>query len=116
MGSHFTKQADKMAATLRELRRWKLYFVDSRTTSETIAFDLARKMGVPTAKRDVFLDNDLSEKAIRFQMERLVGIAEQSGQAIGIGHPHEETLAVLRDYLLPLKERVDVVPVSQLVK
>lgn len=116
MGSHFTKQADKMAAVLRELHRWKLYFVDSRTTPETIAFDLARKMGVPTAKRDVFLDNDLSEKAIRFQMERLVGIAKQSGHAIGIGHPHEETLAVLQDYFLPLKERVDVVPVSHLVR
>jgi len=116
MGSHFTQQADKMAPALREIHRWKLYFVDSRTTPETIAFDLARKMGVPTAKRDVFLDNDLSDKAIRFQMERLVGIAEQSGHAIGIGHPHEETLTVLQDYLHPLKERVDVVPVSHLVK
>jgi polysaccharide deacetylase 2 family uncharacterized protein YibQ len=116
MGSHFTKQADKMTAALKEIHRWKLYFVDSRTTPETIAFDLARKMGVPTAKRDVFLDNDLSDKAIRFQMERLVGIAEQSGHAIGIGHPHEETLTVLQDYLHTLKDRVEVVPVSHLVK
>jgi polysaccharide deacetylase 2 family uncharacterized protein YibQ len=115
MGSYFTEQADTMAVVLREIRQWDLYFIDSRTTPKTIAYDLAKEMGVPTAKRDVFLDNDLSNNSIRFQMERLLGLAEQSGHAIGIVHPHEETLSILQDYLPVLKKRVEVVPASQLV-
>ena len=115
MGSYFTARQDKMDVVLRELKERGLFYVDSRTTTQTIGFDLAKKMGLPVAKRNVFLDNDLSPNAIRFQMERLLGIARYAGRAIGIGHPHEETLRILRHYLPKLKTDFKVVPVSKLV-
>ena len=100
MGSYFTERKDKMRVVLSELKRRNLFYIDSRTTSKTVAFHMAKKVGVPVAKRSVFLDNDLSPKAIKFQIQRLIGIARHSGAAIGIGHPHKETLRILKDYLL----------------
>ena len=72
-------------------------------------------MGVPVVCRSVFLDNDLSQNAIRFQVERLLGIARHGGSALGIGHPHRETLDVIKNYMHRLKTEVSVVPVSELI-
>ncbi|MFC1868203.1 divergent polysaccharide deacetylase family protein [Thermodesulfobacteriota bacterium] len=116
MGSYFTERPDKMAIVLSELRKKNLFYVDSRTTSRTVAFKLAKKMGVPVTKKSVFLDHDLSKKAIKFQMERLLGMARYSGTAVGIGHPHEQTLRVLDEYSYQLKTDFEVVPVSELVR
>jgi len=116
MGSYFTERRDKMKIVLKELKKHNLFYVDSRTTNLTVAYDLAKEMGVPAAKKSVFLDNDLSLKAIKFQMERLLGIARYSGTAVGIGHPHRETLKVVQDYLYQLKTDFRVVPVSELVE
>jgi len=115
MGSYYTEREDKMMVVLGELKKRNLFFVDSRTTSRTVAFKLARKMGVPAVSRSVFLDNDLSPKAIKFQMERLFGMARHSGAALGIGHPNKETLRILQDYLNRIKNDFKVVPVSDLV-
>ncbi|MBU2497515.1 MAG: divergent polysaccharide deacetylase family protein [Proteobacteria bacterium] len=115
MGSRFTEREDKMAVLLTELKRRGLFYVDSRTTSETVAFDVAKRVGVPAVKRSVFLDNDLSPRAMKFQVERLLGMAKHSGSAVGIGHPHEETLMVLKNFLPKLRTEFRVVPVSDLI-
>ena len=104
-----------MGIVLRELKKRHLFYIDSRTTKETVALEIAKKMGVPAARRHVFLDNELSPKRIRFQMERLLGMARRSGAAIGIAHPHKETLQVLKDYQHRLENGVKVVPASELV-
>ena len=115
MGSYFTEREDKMRVVLSELKKRNLFYIDSRTTSNTVAFQMAKKLGVPVAKRSVFLDNELSTNAIKFQMQRLMGLARHSGMAIGIGHPHEETLRILKDYLHRYREKVEIVPVSKIV-
>jgi polysaccharide deacetylase 2 family uncharacterized protein YibQ len=116
MGSLFTENKKKMAVVMGELKKRGLFYVDSRTTSETVAFRMAKEAGVPVASRSVFLDNDLSEQAMRFQMERLLGVARHSGSAIGIAHPHEETHRFLQRRLPDLRGRVRLVPVSDLVR
>ena len=115
MGSCFTERNDKMSIVLRELKKRNLFYIDSRTTKETVALEMAKKMSVPAARRHVFLDNELSPKRIRFQMERLLGMARRSGSAIGIAHPHKETLQILKDYQHRLENGVKVVPASELV-
>jgi uncharacterized protein len=116
MGSSFTENQDKMRYVLMELKEKNLFYLDSRTTSNSIGFKLAQEMGIPTAKKNVFLDDDLSSKAVRYQIERLLGTARQSGEAIGIGHPHKTTLEVLKDCEGVLKKNFKVVPVSELMK
>jgi polysaccharide deacetylase 2 family uncharacterized protein YibQ len=115
MGSRFTENAEKMAIVLEELKKQGLYFVDSRTNSGTVAFKTAQKMALKAAKRDIFLDNDLSENALKIQMERLLSVARHKGRAIGIGHPHQETLSLLKKYQSVLADETEVVPISRLV-
>jgi len=115
MGSRFTENREQMMVVLGELKRRGLYFVDSKTSRMSVAFDLARQMEIRTACRDIFLDNDLSEGALTIQMERLLTVARHKGHAIGIGHPHKETLWFLRKFQVGLQKEVEVVPVSCLV-
>jgi polysaccharide deacetylase 2 family uncharacterized protein YibQ len=115
MGSMFTENKEKMAVVLAELKRRGLYYVDSRTSRRSVALDLARQMKIRAARRDVFLDNDLSESALKIQMDRLLQVARHKGHAIGIGHPHKETLQFLKRLRLSHKQEVEVVPVSCLV-
>jgi hypothetical protein len=115
MGSSFTEKNDKMGIVLRELKKRNMYYIDSRTTKETVALKMAKKMGLTSGRRHVFLDNELSPKRIRFQVERLLGMARRSGAAIGIAHPHKETLQALREYQHRLEKDVQVVPASELL-
>jgi polysaccharide deacetylase 2 family uncharacterized protein YibQ len=115
MGSRFTERNEKMGIVLRELKKRNLFYIDSRTTKETVALEMAKEMGLPSGRRHVFLDNELSPKRIRFQVERLLGMARRSGTAIGIAHPHKETLQALKEYQHRLENGVKVVPASELV-
>ena len=115
MGSRFTESEKKMMIVLTELKRRGLYFIDSRTSGGSVAFEVAKRMALRTASRDIFLDNDLSENGLKIQMERLLSLARYKGWAIGIGHPHKETLKLLKRYQSTLKNNAQVVPVSNLV-
>jgi len=61
------------------------------------------------------LDNGLSESALKIQMERLLSLSRHRGWAIGIGHPHRETLKLLKQYQATLINEAEIVPVSNLV-
>jgi len=115
MGSCFTEDRGKMLIVLNELKKRNLFFIDSRTTKNTAALDLARDIGLPAARRRVFLDNNLSPKAMKIQMERLLSMARHLGEAIGIGHPYKETYQLLEQYGPRIKSEFKIVPVSKLV-
>lgn len=115
MGSSFTENREKMVTVLKALKEKELFFVDSRTTANTVALKLARQMGVSATRRHVFLDNNRDVEAMRYQMERLIGMSRQKGAAVGIAHPHEETLHILKKFRHILENEVHLVPVSTLV-
>lgn len=52
-----------------------------------------------TAGRDIFLDDDQREGAVSAQLEMLARQARRTGVAIAIGHPHDATLRLLKDWL-----------------
>jgi polysaccharide deacetylase 2 family uncharacterized protein YibQ len=97
MGSKVTADHDLMVIILRELKKRDLYFIDSRTTAKTVAYDVARDLGIPTAKRDVFIDVENSKEAIRKRIWELAGKAKQNGFSLGIGHCNPLTLEVLQE-------------------
>jgi polysaccharide deacetylase 2 family uncharacterized protein YibQ len=115
MGSAFTEDGDRIRVVLKELKKKNLFYIDSRTTNNSAGFTLASELGVPVAGRSVFLDNDIAPKAIKIQMERLLNLARHSGTAIGIAHPHKETLEILEEYSSRIKTDFRIVPVSELV-
>jgi polysaccharide deacetylase 2 family uncharacterized protein YibQ len=116
MGSRFTSQAEGMGVVAAELRRRGLLFLDSRTTAQTVAFQVAVEHGVPSVSRDVFLDNEDKAEAIDRRLAEVEQIARRQGHAIAIGHPREATLGELAPWLARLEGRgFRLVPVSAVV-
>ena len=116
MGSLFSEDSIKMKHALDEIKKYDLFYIDSRTSNKTSAYKVAKALGIHTAEKSLFIDNDLSEEALKFQMDRLLGIARTKGQAIGIGHPHRETYNILLKYSELLRKSYNVVYVSNLVE
>ena len=116
-GSLLTRHPGHMGWLMRELSRHpELFFVDSYTTHRSVALQLARETGVPAVRRDVFLDDERSEAAIRAEFERLKRLARAKGSAVGIGHPYPETLDFLERALPQLAaEGFDLVPLRSLL-
>jgi len=116
MGSKFTQYREGMELVSEILREKNLFFVDSLTTGKSIAGEIARQVGLRTAIRDVFLDDEITETAIKQQLARLESVARKQGTAIAIGHPHKATLELLVAWLRDFdKKKLRLVPVSELV-
>ena len=118
MGSLLTRHPAAMHWLMEDLSCYnRLYFVDSRTDVRTVARQSARDAGLPNAQRDVFLDNEQDASYVRQQLTGLIARARRHGSAIGIGHPHPQTLEVLAEVLPQLAaEGIELVPVSRLVE
>lgn len=116
MGSKLSEEEGPMKAVLRVLAGRGLFFLDSRTSAQTVGYKVARELGVPAAERQVFLDGDPAPRAIEGQFQRLLALARAHGSAIAIGHPHPETLAALeREVPKARAEGYEFVPVSYLL-
>lgn len=118
MGSALTQNAEAMAWVMDLIRRTgkpSLFFVDSLTTDFSVANKVAEDYRIPALSRDVFLDHDESEQAVRAQFEALIALARRRGYALAIGHPKVNTIQVLREKLAELgRLGIELVPVSKL--
>jgi len=77
-------------------RHGHLFFIDSRTSAASVGEQQAAAAGIPTASRDVFLDNRENVAYTEAQLREAAGIARRTGSAIAIGHPRATTLAAVR--------------------
>jgi len=106
-----------MRAVLGVLKARGLIWVDSVTSLRTVGARLAVEMGIPTASRQIFLDNEDEPEAIRAQISRLMDIARRQGQAIAVGHAHRLTAQVLREMLSEFDSLgIELVPASALAR
>ncbi|MBT4771336.1 MAG: divergent polysaccharide deacetylase family protein [Rhodospirillaceae bacterium] len=113
MGSKATSDRPSMAAVMTKLRDRGLLFLDSRTSSATVAYSEAEKQGIPALRRDVFLDHDPSPIAVRAALDQVEEIARRQGHAIAIGHPKDATIEALAEWLPDVRARgFALVPVS----
>ena len=104
-GSKATTDGKVMAVVASVLKNKNKFFLDSRTSSKTVGENTMRSVGVPTARRHIFLDNDLSIENISKQLDKLVTVAKKKGLAIGIGHVKGNTLKVLEEEIPALVEQ-----------
>jgi polysaccharide deacetylase 2 family uncharacterized protein YibQ len=117
MGSFATEDTGTMEAVFKELKKRRLYFLDSFATSDSACLDSAHKIRLAFAKRDIFLDNQADPEYIKGQIHKLKTRARLYGQAIGIGHDRKATLEVLIEMMPKLaREGYKFVFVSELVK
>jgi len=105
---------DELMPVLRDRR---LFYIDSRTTTATVAYDTAQSFGVRSAFRNVpFLDDVAEVPAVHKQLELALRDARLKGEAIAIGHPHPATLRALREVLPQAQgQGVQLVFASELV-
>jgi hypothetical protein len=116
MGSGLSADEPSMRTILGMLAGRGLFFLDSRTSAQSVGYKVAIRLGVPAAERQVFLDSDVEPEAIRGQFHRLLGLSRTRGAAVAIGHPHPETLAVLAEEVPKAKALgYEFVPVSYLL-
>ncbi len=116
-GSKATEDEILMKAIFDELRKKKLFFLDSFVTPNSICEPLARSMGIRFAKRNTFLDNEEDGEYIRSQLSRLAYLAKKDGSAIGICHDKQISLSVLKETMDELEaDGIKFVKLSELVK
>jgi uncharacterized protein len=77
-------------------RHGNLFFIDSRTSAASVGEQVAQTQGIPTAGRDVFLDNQESVDYTEAQLRAAAAIAKRNGTAIAIGHPRGTTLEAVK--------------------
>jgi polysaccharide deacetylase 2 family uncharacterized protein YibQ len=116
MGSKLTARSEQIYQVFSVLKRRGLFFIDSRTTNESICRASARLFQIPFTQRDVFLDHYHDAAFIRRQIRELVRIAQLRGEAVGIAHPHPLTYRILKEELPALRRQVEIVPVSRLAR
>lgn len=117
MGSRATTDERLMNVVIETLAKRRLFFVDSRTSPESVALDVARRRGVPATYRSIFLDDVETVPYTIGQLRGFLDMIETQDAALAIGHPHPTTLAALERFLPELeRHNVRVVPASQLLR
>ncbi len=115
MGSRLTTDRAAMDAVMTTLAERGVFFLDSRTTAETVAADAARSAQVPTGWRNVFLDHEPGTQAISAALDQAARRA-RSEPTIAIAHPTPEVVEVLTQALPRLHAQgVAIYPLSQVL-
>lgn len=116
MGSDLSADSAAMRAVLEVVADRGLFYVDSRTSADSVGYRLAIEVGIPAAERQVFLDSVHETETVREQFRRLLEVSRERGVAIAIGHPSEVTLGVLEEEVpRALAAGYEFVPVSYLL-
>lgn len=117
MGSRLMEDPEKMKIILSELKRRGLFFLDNRTTPQTVGLQTAKSLGLKTNERTLFLDHSQNENDVKQQLEKLIDVSLSTGKAIGIGHPHPSTIKSLKEMIPKMQEKgIDIVPLSSLLE
>ena len=115
MGSSYTEDRMVMRRLIQLIGDNSLFFVDSFTTAASVGQQIAQEAGIKTARRHIFLDNEMDQVKICEQLGILVDLAEKQGQAIGIGHPHQVTADALHRCTEQYSSRVQYVSIAKLL-
>lgn len=112
-GSVFTADEKSMDMFIKALKKYNFKFIDSRTTSKSVAKKYTKKYDMPYIARNIFLDNNKDFDYIQNQLKKAIAIAKRTGSAIAIGHPYPITMEVLKNSKHLLKD-LDLVYINQL--
>jgi len=117
MGSLATADDIVMRNVMNSLHKHKLYFLDSRTTQISVAYQTAQKAHIPAFRNDLFLDApDLSNKTFDTKIDQILSLVASKKQVIAITHCHtKQHLDYLKNVIRRLKqEGFEIVPVSRI--
>lgn len=107
MGSKFTSNREKMDIVLNLAKKRGLYYVDSRTSRKSIAFDLAKEKKISSYYCSIFLDNKKETEYIKERIKLAVERTKKNGKVLAIGHYHKATAKAILE-MLPYIEKQGV--------
>ncbi len=112
MGSLFTQHSEQMGWVMETIQGRGIGFLDSRTTSKTVAYRTAKRYRLSTNRRHVFLDHQPNPRFIKRQLAKAIHHAKNHGIAIVVAHPLPITLKMLKHALPNIQKEVELVPIS----
>ncbi len=116
-GSKATSDSRVMRIVMNEMADRGLFFIDSHTIGSSVAYDTARSLGVPTAKNELFIDNDSDVSTIKAQLRTAGDIALRDGEAIAIGHARMNTARAIKEMIPELEQKgIEFVFVTSLLR
>jgi len=119
MGSLATADKQVMTTVLEVLKRHSMFFIDSFTTSSSVAFQTAQEMLIPSIRRDIFLDApDHSDATLNKKMEKIKILMKKKDKIVVITHC---TTRERYDYLKKFLKKLDgmdiqLIPASELFR
>lgn len=102
MGSRATAESAVMHAVLSVLEERGLFFLDSRTSSETVGRTVAAEVGIPFAERSVFLDNERTRESILSALRHALELSQRGAPVVMIGHATVPILAEVLTEVYPV--------------
>jgi len=115
MGSMLTEHVTQMQWIMEVLDTQGMYFLDSRTTSLTIAENTANISGIPALRRHVFLDNVKTTAAMEAQLQHAITLSKKKSPVVIIAHPYPETLQFLLDKFNQPNEQIELLALPVLL-
>ncbi len=113
MGSKFTASEEDVLPILEELNGRGLMLVDSRSTRFSVAAKLARRIAMPRAFNNLFIDNSLSTEEISRNLTTLENTARTYGTAVGVARAFPLTIREIEKWTRQLEDRgIQIVPVT----
>lgn len=119
MGSKLTEMDYIMRPVMETIKQYNknFYFLDSRTTPLSQAYQQALNAGIPSLKRDVFLDFERDNtESLSFQFDLWLEKANKNGHAVAIAHPYQSTIQLLQQKLAQAAEHFTFMTISQLIQ
>lgn len=113
-GSLLTQRPESMRVVMQALRAHGLFFLDSRTTAQTVAEQTARDLGLVALRRDVFLDHHRNPAAVAQAFNKVLDVARKQGSAVLVAHPYPVSLAYLEKALARMPGDVRLVSLGEL--
>ncbi len=116
MGSALTEDRKKMKQVLIESKKYTDIYVDSRTTPNTVAYEVCKEVGLKCGMNRKFIDNENNHQYIKDRLNDAVKYAKKHGEVIVIGHLKPDTVQVLIDYLPKLEKKgIKIVPIREVL-
>jgi len=118
MGSKATEDERVMRIILDECLKHNLFYLDSKTTGNSVVKKLAEEMHVPYLENNLFFDHIYSNQHIVKQANKVANELDDQEKLIAIGHVGVSgpmVVNVLKEYIPIFQQEADIVPLSKLV-
>ena len=113
MGSKASEDSQLMRLVTRAIKKKGLIFVDSQTSTDSVAYRIADQEGLICGYNEIFLDSIANPDHIAKQIEELVKLAKDKGKVIVIAHPRSSTINVLKSRIPSLKEKINFITIKE---